>query len=288
MCWSGEASTVLATIGIAGAGYSALKRNPEPAALWGCLLYFSSMEALQAASYAVLNQCDAPLNQVLTLLGYLHITFQPFFINGVALYFMPKELSSRIAPWAYTACFVGALSMLLQLYPFSWAGVCEAGRPLCGQVLCTVRGEWHLAWLVPTNGIGNSLAHNEWLGRGFVAYPLTAFLMPTLYGSWRFVLFSYLAGPLAASLTTSNINEWPAVWCLFSIALCLAIIKTPLRRHLHVVTPYWRLGSWLKRKADAGDASVPIAAEEEWNDADARFWPAASNPPERRPEPVAD
>ena len=33
--------------------------------------------------------------------------------------------------------------------------------------------------------------------------------------------FSWVAGPWLASLTTSNINEWPAVWCLFSIGLVL-------------------------------------------------------------------
>lgn len=261
MCWNGQASTALAAAGIAGAAYAALKR--EPVALWGCLLYFSSMEVLQAVSYTVLNQCANPLNQVLTLLGYLHITFQPFFINAVALYFVPKDVASRVAPFAYTACFIGAIAMLLQLYPFAWAGACEVGRPLCGKMLCTVSGEWHLAWLVPTNGIGNSLAQNTWLGQGFPAYPLTAFILPCLYGSWRFILFSYVAGPFAAHLTTSNINEWPAVWCLFSIGLCLSIIKTPLRRYLHVASPYWRIGAVLRRKADAVTLASPAKESRE-------------------------
>ena len=245
MCWSGEASTVLAATGIAGAAYSALKRNPEPLALWVCLLYFASMEALQAVSYSVLDQCDSPLNQMMTLFGYLHIAFQPFFINSVALYFMPKDAARKVAPITYAACFVGAIAMLVQLYPFNWAGHCQVGRPLCGEFLCTVHGEWHLAWLVPTNGIGNSMADNAYLGRGFLSYPLTAFLLPALIGSWRFTLFSYVAGPFVASLTTNNINEWPAVWCLFSIGLVLAIIKTPLRHHLHVGEPWWvMVGKW--------------------------------------------
>ncbi len=63
MCWSGEASAVLAATGIAGAAYSALKKNPEPLALWVCLLYFASMESLQAVAYSVLNQCDSPLTR---------------------------------------------------------------------------------------------------------------------------------------------------------------------------------------------------------------------------------
>jgi len=157
-------------------------------------LFFQYGSSASCELYVV-NECGNPLNQVLTLFGYLHITFQPFFINAVALYFMPKDLASRIAPFAYTACFAGAICMLVQLYPFAWAGACETGRPLCGKLLCTVRGEWHLAWLVPTNGIGNSLTHVNWLGNGYPAYLLTAFAMPALYGSWRFILFSYLAGP---------------------------------------------------------------------------------------------
>ena len=123
MCWNGEASAVLAATGVASAAYAALKRNPEPPALWGCLLYFSSMEVLQAVSYTVVNQCDNPLNQILTLFGYLHITFQPFFINAVARSFMPKGFG--VADRAL--CLYRALPwrdlMLVQLYPFGWADV---------------------------------------------------------------------------------------------------------------------------------------------------------------------
>lgn len=236
----------LAAVGISGAAYSALKRNPEPLSLWITLLYFASMELLQAVSYTVLNQCDSPLNQIMTLLGYLHITFQPFFINAAALYFMPKQSAKIVAPWVYLACFIGSIAMLVQLYPFSWAGHCAIGmRPMCGESLCTVRGEWHIAWLLPTNGIGNSLASTGplafYLGYGYLSYPLTAFVLPAIIGSWRLTLFTFLAGPLLASSTTSNLNEWPAIWCLFSIALCLAIIKTPLRKYIHVGEPWWRL-----------------------------------------------
>ena len=46
MCWSGEASTVLAVVGFAGTAYAAYKK--EPLALWLCLGYFTLMEALQA------------------------------------------------------------------------------------------------------------------------------------------------------------------------------------------------------------------------------------------------
>ena len=106
-----------------------------------------------------------------------------------------------------------------------------------------------IAWLLPTNGIGNSMADNATLGRGYITYPLTAFVLPALIGSWRFTLFSFLAGPTLAGYTTNNINEWPAVWCLFSIGLVLAIIKTPLRYHLHTSDPWWMmLMKWRRRR----------------------------------------
>jgi hypothetical protein len=85
--------------------------------------------------------------------------------------------------------------------------------------------------------------------------------MPALIGSWRFTLFSWVAGPWLASQTTNDITEWPAVWCLFSIGLVLAIIKTPLRTHLHVSDPWWRMLAkwWEARSAESG---LPQGASE--------------------------
>jgi hypothetical protein len=77
MCWSGQASATLATIGFTSTAYVAIKG--EDKALWIPLAYFSLMEMLQAATYTVIDQCGLPLNQLLTLFGALHITFQPFF-----------------------------------------------------------------------------------------------------------------------------------------------------------------------------------------------------------------
>jgi hypothetical protein len=79
MCWSGEASVALAIAGLGTTAYAAYKKEPAP--LWMALGYFSSMEALQAFTYSVIDQCGLPSNQIATMLGYLHIVFQPFFIN---------------------------------------------------------------------------------------------------------------------------------------------------------------------------------------------------------------
>ncbi len=178
MCWSGEASTAVATAGVLSTLYAAYKKQPAP--LWLCLGYFSLMEALQAYTYSVIDQCDNPSNQIATLLGYLHITFQPFFINAVCLHFIDRRIAKKVAPFAYALCFAAAIMMLIKLYPFAWGGECPLTRPMCGrQLLCSFHGSWHIAWSLPINDVGEK----------FSWYLLAGFIMPVLYGSWRWVPF---------------------------------------------------------------------------------------------------
>jgi hypothetical protein len=238
MCWSGEASAVLATAGVSGALYAAYKK--EPAALWGTLLYFSSMEALQAYTYSVIDQCSLPQNQIATILGYLHICFQPFFINAISMHFMPEPVVRKVRGPAYFLCFLSVIYMLVQLYPFAWAGACDPSRALCAMRLCAIHGNWHIAWDIPVNGIGNwTSAHGL---TGYISYSFVAFIMPLIYGSWRFTLYHFIMGPFAARLTTNNLNEFPAVWCLLSIGFLLIVIETPVRKYLYVRSNLlWRL-----------------------------------------------
>ena len=229
MCWSGEASAVLAAVGLGATAYAAYKKQPAP--LWIALGYFSLMELLQAFTYSVIDECSLASNQIATLFGYLHIAFQPFFINALSLYFIPKEKAIKIAPYAYTICFMSAIFMLIQLYPFEWGGVCDPSRPMCSDRLCSVSGDWHIAWEVPVNAIGEFWVDFTF---GYPTYCFAAFLMPLLYGSWRVTAYHWLVGPTLALSLTTNPDEWAAVWCLLSIGILLLVVKTPLRQFLHV------------------------------------------------------
>jgi hypothetical protein len=243
MCWSGEASAVLATIGFGTASYVAYKGESKQ--LWVPLTYFACMELLQAATYVYINLCDAPPNQILTLFGYIHIAFQPFFVNMVAMYFIPDKVREKISTFVYTVCAIGAIAMLVKMYPFAWAGTCAIGiEAFCGQQACSVSGDWHIAWQLPLNGLAISF-NGLFYGLHGITYILVAFVMPALYGSWRFVAFHIVMGPILSIITTRDPNEYAAVWCLFSIALCLSVIKSPIRKHLHVTT--WPFYSRLEK-----------------------------------------
>jgi Family of unknown function (DUF5765) len=248
MCWSGEASATLAAIGLGTTAYAAYRK--EPLQLWICLGYFSLMEALQAYTYTVIQQCGNPANQVATLLGYIHIAFQPFFINAISLYFIPQHVARRVAPAVYIICFAGTVTMWVQSYPITGAGTCQIGLPLCADNLCSVHGNWHIAWNLPlTRWYQDWFLFKPVLKNFYVPYAFAAFALPILYGSWRMTVYHFLLGPMLAEQLTNNPNEWPAVWCLLSIGILVIVVKTPIRRILFVKRCWWEplVEKWAQR-----------------------------------------
>ena len=232
MCWSATAS--MAMVGAGTLATIVVAKRGEPCAIWLVLGYFTLMEALQAGGYSVINQCGTPANRAITLLSYLHIAFQPFFINAFAMELVPGPVKSRLKRTVYLCCVASGVVMLAQLYPFEWAGVCQLGNALCGLELCLVSGAWHIAWDVPYNGLFVPL--ENWLGTSFAfpTYILTVFLLPLVYGAWRFVIFHALAGPILANALTDNANEAPAVWCLFSIGILIIGLSPAIRGHFEI------------------------------------------------------
>ena len=234
MCWGLSVSLVMTGVGAAATVVTI--RQKRASAIPLTIAYFTTMEALQAAGYLVAGNCSAPANQVITFFSLLHIIFQPFFINAFAM-----ELSqSRIRPvariLAYGACAFSAGFMLLQLYPFAWPGSCRAGMSLCGETMCTMPGEWHIAWAAPFNGIIDMSGFDISLPGAFPTYVVAAFMAPLLYGAWRFVLFHALFGPILASLLTDNPNEMPAIWCFLSIGIVTISLSPWLWRSLSART----------------------------------------------------
>jgi hypothetical protein len=108
--------------------------------------------------------------------------------------------------------------MLLKLIPFVKESLCTIGQTMCGPLLCTVPGVWHLAWSVPQYLFpipGDTMAF----------YALGAFVPAFFYGAWRGSLIMILTGPvLAYFLTNGNPLEWPAVWCLYSVSLIFLVM----------------------------------------------------------------
>lgn len=211
MCWSPAASLTLGVAGMATAAYAAKKGTTKDVTV--PLAYFSLMEFIQFFGYSSVNQCGLPVNQWVTLISYIHIAFQPIFFNMLYFAYLPKPVSRRVRRYVYGASLLTTAALLVKVLPVSPANICRLGETLCAAQWCTVSGSWHIAWNIPwyTWPLPGSL---------LLYYGFGIIVLPLLYGAWRGVLFA-LIGPVIAYATTQNPNEWPAVWCLFSVALIL-------------------------------------------------------------------
>ena len=228
MCWNATAS--VAMVGLGGAAVVVTVMRGEPRAIWLTLGYFAVMEVLQTAGYAVVDQCGSPVNRTITQLSYLHFVFQPLILNTFAMAIAPAPVPLRVQRRVYGAAAVCSVLMLLRIVPFEWAGLCTPGTSMCSDAFCTVSGNWHIAWQVPLNGLYGPLSNFAAMPVLFPDYAVAVFVLPLFYGAWRFVLFHLAAGPVLAWMLTSNPDEMPAVWCLFSIGILL-ICLSPFIRH---------------------------------------------------------
>jgi hypothetical protein len=51
----------------------------------------------------------------------------PFFANMVAMYFIPESVKLKIRTTVYTLCAVAAVTIIVKMFPFAWAGLCIIG-----------------------------------------------------------------------------------------------------------------------------------------------------------------
>ncbi len=231
MCWS--MATTVAMVATGAAATAVTIRRRDPPAIPAALGWFTLMEALQVAGHATVGPCAAPANQATALLSYLHIASSPSSSTPSPCALVPDPVRRAVRTAVWIACGLSAAVMLLQLYPFAWAGACRGGTVLCGPGPCVLPGEWHIAWSIPRNDLLGALSDVPFVANGFPTYMATAFLLlPLLYGAWRFVLFHALVGPVLAWHLTSDPNEMPAIWCLFSIGIILASLVRPVRARL--------------------------------------------------------
>ena len=205
-------------------------RRGDPVAIWGTIGFFTVMEGLQAAGYAVVDQCGNSANRTITQLSYLHIALQPLFINAFCMAIAPRAVSLAGRRWVFGLAALASVLMLLRLVPFDWAGACQPGDVMCATAWCLVSGEWHIGWEVPLNAVWSSSLDVFSIRLQFPPYLAAVFLMPLFYGCWRFVLFHALAGPVLATVLSSNPNEMPAIWCLFSVGLLLIGLSPAIRQ----------------------------------------------------------
>jgi hypothetical protein len=205
MCFSENLSL---TIGISGILLSIYLYPKNKYASIG-IGYFALMEILQYFQYKVINQCDNNYNKLLTNIGYIHICFQPLFIN-IWLFAFTKNPNFT---FLYLSFFAGLLLASRILFVKD-AELCDGNNePLCGKKTCSFSGNKHIAWNIRLRAPGKHWFTPS-IGLHFFMWVipvLTIFQLKPL-------LAMLLTGPYIAAFITNNIHEQPAIWCYTSIA----------------------------------------------------------------------
>ncbi len=199
-------------------------------ALASGVFFFFTMEALQAVQYLFiapdLNSeiCDTPVNQWLTLAGYLHICLQPYFCHVINCSLTKSEKYIQQYKVVKKLCLIGGAWLFLRYFltPFYTTpenAALLATHPstewLRGTKLCTFRGKWHLSWSVPMADASYYIP----------AASIHSFLMFApffaMYEKKGMVLqgiFLFAFGPYMASWISPSLMEQASIWCFFSIA----------------------------------------------------------------------
>jgi hypothetical protein len=215
-----------------GAATAITIRRGEPAAIPFTLAYFTVMEGLQVGGYLLLDQCGSPGNRAITAASYLHIVFQPLVINAFAMAIAPGPVAPATRRLVYALAALASLALALRLAPPGPFGPCDPALAMCAEAFCTRSGTFHIAWEVPLNAGLPGLLGLDGARLQFPAYFAAVFLLPLAYGAWRFVAFHAVFGPTLAYALTPDIDEMPAIWCLFSIFLLVSGLSPTLRRHV--------------------------------------------------------
>jgi hypothetical protein len=200
MCFSENMSLAIGITGILSSLYFFNKNKYASIGIG----YFALMEILQFFQYKVINQCKNSYNKFLTNLGYIHICFQPLFINIWLFAFTTNPNFIFL----YMSFFAGLL-LSSRLFFVRNDELCDYNNePLCGKQTCTFSGEKHLAWNIRLRAAGKYWFTPS-IGLHFFMWVIPALTIFQL----KPILALLLTGPYLGYLLTNNIHEQPAIWC---------------------------------------------------------------------------
>jgi len=209
MCFSENGSLAIGTVGILSGIYFYYTKHVY-ASIGIC--YFALMEILQFFQYRVIDQCSNDYNKFLTIIGYIHICFQPLFIN-IWLFEFTKNPNFL---FLYMSFFAGLL-LLSRIVFVKDADLCSENEPLCGKRTCSFSGKRHIAWNIRMRSPAK-----YWFTPSMGLHCFM-WIMPALL-SFQFkpILAMLISMPYIPYILNggiwSNIHEHASIWCYTEIA----------------------------------------------------------------------
>ncbi|KAJ6232084.1 hypothetical protein M0813_05239 [Anaeramoeba flamelloides] len=212
MCFNQPISGAISILGILAAIYLRVFHWNKKG-IWRLFyptLYFTAMEILQFFMYFWIDDCSSPINIWLTIIGWLHICFQPVASNLMSTFTKSKEDKWYFRKMFLPLAWLGAIAGASRLFFYDWQPCDPIQDPLCGAQTCTKAGSVHLAWTLRLR------APNYFTPGGFV-HALTMFVPPMLFDGFVPLLLMLVSGPFLAWYIGRDKDQFAAIWCYYSI-----------------------------------------------------------------------
>ena len=238
MCFNGYMSGAFALLGLVVSWW--IVHRTSNTKLASGVFFFFTMEMLQAIQYLFIASglddplCTSLINQVLTVLGFIHICLQPYFCHLIneSLSQNPSKSNSqehneRLLKYRHQyavikrLCLIGGALIFLR-FPLSFVSGWSTPQAvqtewLRGDNVCTYKTQAmvHLGWSIPMADPTYNI-----MGTGLHCFLMFApfFALYEKKGMIVQGFFLYATGPFMASVISSNLQEQASIWCFFSIA----------------------------------------------------------------------
>ena len=196
-------------------------------------IYFALMEFLQFFQYLVIDECENKFNKFLTVLGWFHICFQPYFSNlGFSALDTKNQNEERKEVWKVvlriTAAsgFFMALRVIVPYFTTLQEGhfvlePCSSrDEVMCSEKTCTESGVYHLKWLF-------YLVKPSYVFPTIAVHFITMFVTPVILGLHWASIILFITGPgLTLLFVKAHPAELASIWCFFSIGEAAITIAT--------------------------------------------------------------
>ncbi len=189
------------------------------------LIFLASKELLQFLLYKNLDSCNN-INNILTILSWVHISFQPFFINLFISAFSKKPEFYRL-PLALSLLFALANIARLRDISFYNHAVCAENIKdnMCRKATCSTSGKYHLAY-----GFNlNSADIGVWTP-SFFSFTLLMFAPAFIIGDWQLALINAVVAHASARFASHDNGEGAAIWCVNSFWVAFAALYYIVKR----------------------------------------------------------
>jgi hypothetical protein len=189
--------------------------------------FLAIKELIQVLLYHHLDNGCTDVNKYLTAAAWIHISFQPLFMN---LFISAFSATPKLYDVPLMLCFIYAVVNMFRLREIGGQNTKQCipdDSTLCRPVTCSKAGKHHVAYGFALNSADVSI-HTPSL----FAYFLLSFAPAFIIGDWLFGVINASVAIMSFTLNTHDAGEAAAIWCVNAMWIAFFAIYYILKNRL--------------------------------------------------------